>query len=320
MRPALPLLALVLSLSPLLAADPPTHTLKSDGLTLTVYTPDAKDGYYRGTRFDWSGVCSVQFGKHKLFGPWRKHDPLDHDAIVGPCEEFGTTAALGYNDAKPGESFLKIGVGELVKPEKEEKYSQFKTYKFANPPVWKVETNDERVRFEQSASAGGFGYTYIKVVTVTRTDVVVIQHKLKNTGKKAIKTDCYNHNFFNVDGDTVGKSYELEFAFEPKADVAKERWKEVVKLDGKKLTFTDKLDKGTVYGELSGFGKEAKESRVTMKHTPSGVTVTAACDKPLSACRVWAIGSAVCPEPFVQLDVEPGKSVEWTWTYEFAKK
>jgi hypothetical protein len=312
--------ALLLLALPVLAADPPTHTLKAEDLTLTVYTPDAQDGYYRGSRFDWSGVFSVQFGKHRLFGPWRKHDPLDHDAIVGPCEEFGTTGALGYDDAKPGGSFLKIGVGALVKPEKEEKYSQFKTYKFAEQPAWLVKATEGKTTFEQSAAAGGYGYKYVKTVSVEKGNKVVIAHALENTGKKAITTDHYNHNFFNVDGATVGKDYTLEYGFKPKADVEKERWKEVVKLDGKKLVFTDSLAKGTIYGELSGFGKEKADNRVTMVHTPSGVTVTATGDQPLSGCRTWAIGSALCPEPFMAFDIAPGKSATWTWTYEFSKK
>ena len=313
------LLVLLLLALPAVAADPPTATLKSDELSLTVYTPDAKDGYYRGTRFDWSGVFSVQFGKHKLFSPWRKPDPLDHDAIVGPCEEFGTTAALGYDDAKPGERFLKIGVGALVKPEKEEKYSQFKTYKFDAPPEWKVTTTDGKATFEQAASAGGYAYRYTKIVAVQNAEVR-IQHVLENCGDKAIKTDHYNHNFFNVDGDTVGKGYEIEFAFEPKADVQKERWKEVAKLDGKKLVFTDSLEKGTIYGELSGFGEKAAENRLTLRHKGSGVSVKVTGDKPLSGCRVWAIGSAFCPEPFMAFDIEPGKKATWSWTYEFSKK
>ncbi len=313
------LFALLLAAFPLLAADPPTATLKSDDLTLTLYTPDAKAGYYRGTRFDWSGVFSVQYGKHKLFGPWRKHDPLDHDAIMGPCEEFGTAAALGYDDAKPDESFLKIGVGVLIKPEKEEKYSQFKTYKFAEEPKWTVTTTEAKATFEQSATTGGYGYKYTKIVAVQNAEVR-IQHVLENTGKKPLKTDHYNHNFFNADGETVGKGYEIEFGFEPKADVQKDRWKEVAKLDGKKLVFVDGLDKGTIYGELSGFAEKASDNRLTLRHKASGVGVRVTGDKPLSGCRVWAIGTALCPEPFMAFDIEPGKKATWSWTYEFSKK
>ena len=79
----------------------------------------------------------VEFAGHKIFGPWKdKHDPTNHDDIVGPCEEFGIEKPLGYDDAKVGETFLKIGVGELEKP-KEEKYSFAKKYKIVKPAEWK---------------------------------------------------------------------------------------------------------------------------------------------------------------------------------------
>ena len=314
-----PLLFLLLAALPLPAADPPTAALKSDDLTLTVFTPDAKSGSYRGTRFDWSGVFSVEFGKHTVFGPWRKANPTDHDSIVGPCEEFGTAAALGYDDAKPGQSFLKIGVGELVRPKGEEKYRRFGTYEFAKHPEWKVTTTVAKATFEQSAAAGGYAYRYTKIVAVQNAEVR-IQHVLENTGTKALRTDHYNHNFFNVDGETVGKDYGIEFAFTPKAEVQQERWKELAKLDGKTLALTGPLDKGTLYAELSGFGTEAKDNRLTLKHAASGVSVRVTGDRPLSACHVWAIGSALCPEPHMQLDIAPGKKAAWSWTYEFSKK
>ena len=126
-------IAIVALASPVAAADYPTHTLKSEHLSVKVYQPDAEKGFYRGTRFDWSGVFSVEFEKHKLFGPWKgTHDPANNDDIVGPCEEFGSgfTGPLNYKDAKVGERFLKIGVGELEKP-KEEKYQFFRNYKIA---------------------------------------------------------------------------------------------------------------------------------------------------------------------------------------------
>jgi hypothetical protein len=319
MRRPLPLLVALALIGPAVAADHPTHTLKSDQLTLTVYLPDAENGFYRGTRFDWSGVFSVEFGKHTLFGPWRPADPTSHDSIVGPCEEFGTANALGYADAKPGDTFVKIGVGELEKP-KEEKYSQFAKYNIVKPGAWKVTTTGGRVTFEQSVAANGYGYKYTKIVAVQGAEVR-IQHVLENTGTRAISSDCYNHNFFNVDGDTVGKNYELEFSFTPTADAPRERFREVVKLDGKRLAFTDSLAKGTIYAELGGYGTtDPKENRVSMRHLPSGVSVRATGDKPLKKFNVWGIGSTLCPEPFVQLDIEPGKRAVWSWTYEFTKK
>ncbi len=36
-----------------------------------LYLPDSKQGYYRGTRFDWSGViASLRYKGHQYFGQW----------------------------------------------------------------------------------------------------------------------------------------------------------------------------------------------------------------------------------------------------------
>src|SRR5207253_10486555 len=117
------------------AADPPRHVLERDGLTLTVLLPDAQTGFYRGTRFDWSGVVeTARVNGHTLFGYWKDtHDPTNHDDVPGTAEEFGTVNSPGggplhYRDARPGETFLKIGVGELEKVE-EPRYNFTRRYR-----------------------------------------------------------------------------------------------------------------------------------------------------------------------------------------------
>jgi len=303
------------------AADYPTHTMKSDQLTVTVYLPDAEKGFYRGTRFDWSGVLGVEFGKHKLFGPWKdKHDPKNNDDIIGPCEEFGMAAPLGYDAANVGETFVKIGVGELEKP-KEQKYSFFRNYTIKKPGEWKVDKSDGKVTFEQSLTAtSGYGYKYTKILTVSGAELRIM-HLLENTGTRVISTDHYNHNFFNVDGDAVGKNYELDFPFDVNVSTAKERFAELVQVEGKKLRFKDTLEKGSIHAELSGFSTAAgsKDAAVTMRHVPSGVTVRVTGDRPPSKFNVWGMKTTLCPEPFLQFDLEPGKKVVWTWKYQFSK-
>src|SRR5439155_9070708 len=74
-------------------------------LRAKLYLPDASQGYYRGTRFDWSGVvASLEWNGHNYFGKWfEHHGPKLNDAITGPVEEFSTNnAGLGYDEAKPG--------------------------------------------------------------------------------------------------------------------------------------------------------------------------------------------------------------------------
>ena len=104
----------------LMAAEFQKGGITNGTLTATLYLPDAEQGYYRATRFDWSGqVANLEYKGHNFFGQWfDRYDPKLHDAILGPVEEFLTDGkGLGYDEVKPGESFVKIGVGAIRKPE-----------------------------------------------------------------------------------------------------------------------------------------------------------------------------------------------------------
>ena len=58
--------------------DAPQAEIKNSELQAKVYLPDARRGYYRGTRFDWSGVVASLLHKgHDYYGPWyNRVDPL----------------------------------------------------------------------------------------------------------------------------------------------------------------------------------------------------------------------------------------------------
>ena len=52
-----------------LAADPPQAEISSARLRARLYLPDTERGYYRATRFDWSGViASLDSKGHSYFG------------------------------------------------------------------------------------------------------------------------------------------------------------------------------------------------------------------------------------------------------------
>ena len=139
MRTAL-ILLLAASL-PAWPADFPSAELSNGVVTAKFYLPDPERGYYRGTRFDWSGqIYSLRTLGHEYFGQWfERYDPKLHDAIMGPVEEFRSgDFALGYPDAKPGGTFIRIGVGVLRKPADDAKYENFRTYDIVDPGKWKV--------------------------------------------------------------------------------------------------------------------------------------------------------------------------------------
>ena len=130
MKTSLALLAAALCLQGLSGADLTSATITNGQVVAKLYLPNEKSGFYRGTRFDWSGVIhSLTFDGHDYYGPWfTKTDPSVHDfvyagaditagpcsAITGPVDEF---KPLGWDEAKPGGTFVKIGVGALRKEE-----------------------------------------------------------------------------------------------------------------------------------------------------------------------------------------------------------
>src|SRR5262245_58401731 len=123
------------------AADPPQAEIANQHLRAKLYLPDAQNGFYRSTRFDWSGVVwSLEYQGHNFYGPWfTQYDPSVRDfiykgsdiivgaasAMMGPVDEF--QKPLGYETAKAGDTFVKVGVGVLRKPDTES-YASFKKY------------------------------------------------------------------------------------------------------------------------------------------------------------------------------------------------
>src|SRR5277367_1818626 len=135
----------------------------SNGLVkVKLYLPDAVNGFYRGTRFDWSGVIAdLEYKGHSYYGPWfTGTDPNVSDfiykgseiiagpcsAITGPVEEFNP--ALGYEDAKAGGTFLKIGVGVLRKTD-DQPYSPYHLFPIVNGGKWSVSKGSDFVEFTQ---------------------------------------------------------------------------------------------------------------------------------------------------------------------------
>jgi hypothetical protein len=304
-------------LSQLSAPHAPQAELSNSSIRATLYLPDAQSGYYRGTRFDWSGViASLKWNGHEYFGQWfERYDPKIHDAITGPVEEFLTgDSGLGYQEAKPGETFVRIGVGAVRKPE-EPAYRRFETYEIVDPGKWTVKKDASSIEFvHELGDTSGYAYVYRKTVRLVK-DTLVLEHRLKNTGRKAIATSVYNHNFFTMDRQPTGPDIVVRFPFAPRAarplnDLAETR--------GNDVRFLKDFVKGqTVFTEVEGFGATAKDYdfRIENQRTGAGVRVTG--DRPISKLYFWSANLTVCPEPYIDASVEPGKESTWRITYQF---
>jgi hypothetical protein len=319
MRRAIPI-ALTLTAAVVLAVDPPTAEITNGSIKAKLYLPDPTNGYYRATRFDWSGaIASLEYQGHSYFGVWfRRYDPKIHDAITGPVEEFRTgESALGYDEAKTGQNFIRIGVGLVKKPE-EDRYQQFGTYDIADNGKWSVNKSADSVEFthELTDPISGYGYVYKKTVRLTKgAPQMAIEHSLRNTGKKTIETNVYNHEFFMLDNQPTGPDIVVKFPFDVKAA---ESMNGMAEVSGKEVHFLKELPNGPqVHTLLTGFGASAKDFdiRVENKKTGAGVRVTG--DHPLSKIDFWSPRTTVCPEAYIDLKIEPGKESHWRLTYDF---
>jgi len=306
---------------PLLGADFPEAAISNGVIKAKLYLPDANKGYYRATRFDWSGqIPSLEYKGHTYFGEWNPapYDPKLHDAITGPVEEFLTNGTgLGYADVKPGGTFVKIGVGVLRKPD-DGRFQQFKTYEIVDPGQWKVTSNRDSVTFNQKVadSNSGYGYDYTKVVRlVPGKPELVLEHRLRNTGTKAIESDVYEHNFYMLDNQPTGPDIVVKFPFEVHAargfgDMAETR--------GKELVYLRELQRGqSVQSDLTGFGTDVDDYNIAVENRKSGAGVRQTSDRPLSRINYWSIRTTACPEAYIHMAIDPEKEFTWKIAYQF---
>ena len=304
----------------MLAADAPQTKLENGKLKAVFHLP-GKDGYYRGSRFDWSGVIkSLSFNGHEYFGVWfDKYDPELHDAITGPVEEFlSGDEALGYAAAKPGETFVRIGIGALRRPDSKP-FERFGRYELVNRGTRSIAEKRDRIifRHELNDAASGYAYKYEKTVRMVPGEAtMIIEHRLKNMGKKTIATESYNHNFFMIDGEPTGPNMQVKFAFAAKPD--RDMSAMAGSISDSQLSYSRELPKGeSVFTEVKGFGGEAKDYdlRIENRKTRAGVRIRG--DQPLSKVVFWSIKTVLCPEPYVRMDIAPGKTYSWSIRYDF---
>ncbi|HUX01218.1 MAG: hypothetical protein WBD63_01645 [Phycisphaerae bacterium] len=297
----------------------PRAILANDHLKLTIYLPDAEKGYYRAMRFDWSGqVGRAEFAGHTAFGQWQKpHDPLAHDHVVGPAEEFGMDSPLGYEEAEPGQPFYKIGVGTLEKTDGEP-YKFWDTYRFLAAPAWKVTCAEDRIEFVQElVGERGWAYEYAKrIVLDAERAAFTIHHTLRNTGAKPIETTMYYHNFIILDDEPIGPAYRVTYPFVP--EIVEGSLEDLAEFKANALIYTAAMpaDKAQ-WVRLGGFEGKRQHNRVAVTNEKTGARVKIGSSLPPVKVVYYATCTAACPEFFVPIRVAPGERLQWSGTYAF---
>ncbi|MDZ4801933.1 MAG: hypothetical protein SGI92_27580 [Bryobacteraceae bacterium] len=322
---AISLVCVLLSSAAVWAADVPEKEIAATGIKAKIQLPDMHNGFYRGTRFDWSGqIPSLTAGGHEYFGKWfPKYDPNLHDAIMGPVEEFiskGDTSP-GYDEAKVGEKFVRIGVGAVTKAV-DKPYERFRTYDIVDGGKWTVKPGRDMIEFiHELGDTNGYAYRYTKTIRLVGDAAqpkMIIEHSLRNTGRKPLETMQYNHNFFVIDGQPTGPEASVKFVFDPKSSGPRPLKAELAAFEGRTLTYKKQLVQGeSAFTEIEGFGSDSKDYDFRVEHKKAGAGVRIQGDKPIQKIIYWSIPSTLCPEAYIDVSAKPGEETRWTYTYTF---
>ncbi len=232
----------------------------------------------------------------------------------GLIDEFNIQPPLappGYEAAKPGEPFVKIGVGELLR-------ADAGPYRFSHPytvrqlaPVT-LEQQDGLLRLSQSLrSETGWGYEYRKTYRVQPdAAMLVIEYTLTNVGQRPIHAEQYNHNWFNFSGDPVNGQYFVEAKFDMMDQGT--AWTE---RQGQRLAVKGRLGQASYFP--SPRSAPAAANWLHAGHAGRGQGVFVGGDFDVARFALYADPGALCPEVFAEIRLAPGQVRTWNRTYAF---
>ena len=304
--------------------DAPSVTIHNDRIEAKIYLIDPAKGFYRGLRFDQAGVVGrLALGGTSFYGPWfDRVSTVDAgypftpegmvvdqmSAISGPVEEF---APAGFDEAPVGGTFLKIGVGRLRKPDHRD-YDHARAYAVVDPGRRSTDVTASSISFTQDVAEG---FRYVKTLRLLPGQPQMrIEHELTDTGSRPLITNVYNHNFLNLgpgNGDVV---VTLPFPITP--DIAPNP--ELARVEGNHFAFVRPL-KGDerVAFLMSGFGDTAKDYDVLVENRKTGASVRVTGDDRLVRLYTWSIRTVTAVEPFVGIQLKPGETKRWSYTYTY---
>ena len=292
------------------AASYPEARLANDAVEMAIYLPDPENGSYRSVRFDWSGLIhSLKFEGIEYFGRWRPepvHDPEQHFSVNGPAQIFDN---LGYGES---DTFVRIGIGVLKKPEHEKRFNFTNPYQILDHGGWQVNTLEDSVEFIHTLQAdNGYGYRYQKTISLNEQGFAM-SHLLENTGENTIETTVFNHHFFVIGDQNVDEQYQVSFPFVPQKDKSEPR----IKLQANTLKILNEIrDDKRLYVPLTGFAKTPDDHQFRIHHRGLNRGIDVQLDQPLNKLVVWANDRAISPENFIEVNVPVGESFSWNAEY-----
>jgi hypothetical protein len=290
------------------------HILKNKNLEIKLDLPTKK---YNFSRFDWTGkITALNFQGIQLASVESIDTVHPNSCGKGFYNEFGIDTALGFEAAKIGGWFHKIGVGLLKK--EDAKYHCAKNYKI-KPANFKVEALKNKIAILcKSEMIHGYSYLLKKEIELQEYGFV-INYYLENTGTKEIITDEYVHNFTAIGTDFIGDNYTLKFPFQlkPKLFIETVNPEKKVILGNQTIQFIETPTNPFFFSNLSGGEKVLAQWE--LMHLKNKISIRETGNFLTDKVNLWGTKHVISPELFIKIQLQPGHSTTWARTYNLFK-
>lgn len=286
------------------------HTLRNQLIKLEVELPG--EGYL-APRFDQTG--KITFCSYKGIALTTTELPDGNDPALngqGFYNEFDIDHPPGFAETKIGNWFHKIGVG-LLKKETED-------YHFAHryqvrPAEFQVNSQAESILITCAGSShNGYGYELQKKISL-EDNGFCIDYQLKNTGEKQLETSEYVHNFIGIDQSAIGRDYMLVLPVSVSEDSLPEAVNpgEKVLLRGNQVHFEGRHDSPFFFSHL--FGQRQVKASWKLINLQHNLAISEKGSFDSTKVNLWGWRHVICPELFINLNLEPDQSASWSRTY-----
>jgi hypothetical protein len=293
------------------------HVIRSNQLTVEIMDPNDPGRYNRGVRFTpIAAVLSVRMAGHEFL-----FDPVEHDPIVdhaGLAVEFDMVAPgdpdawlpPGYQDARIGEGFVKIGVGVLRK--EKQRYTLFQQPKPVELASTTVRWHAERAEFHQRCT-GTNGYAYeLQAEVRCHENTITTTWVLQNTGSRPFATRQYVHNFFRFDNHDVGRDYTIVMPYDFRASGLQPQQRH----EGREIQFVEYIPQW-VNIEVTPLDPQRETNTLILHSALAGMSVTCTTSLAVVRTAIHARRGYVSPEQFVELRLQPGERCQWDRIWRF---
>jgi hypothetical protein len=68
---------------------------------------------------------------------------------------------------------------------------------------------------------------------------------------------------------------------------------------------------------VEGFSDSVTDFDIAVENLKTGAGARITGDRPLSKLVLWAASKTLCPETYIDIQIEPGEEFMWDFTYEY---